>query len=186
MSRSGYTDDIDSQEAQWAHICWRGAVASAIRGRRGQALLRQIAAALDAMPEKRLIANSLEHPLGGQFCTLGAVLHAKGIDTNTPEIEEIASDDHEELAKLLSCAPALAREIMYENDEYGYGKDTPEQQQARWRYMRNWVQKHITWPKVSWLPAGVMEVIGAYSDLYPYDYDDYIDTPAGFDPWFEA
>ena len=48
MSRSGYSDDIDDN---WAHIMWRGRVASSIRGKRGQAMLRELLAALDAMPE---------------------------------------------------------------------------------------------------------------------------------------
>jgi hypothetical protein len=34
MSRSGYSDDIDSADDQWALIRWRGAVKSAIRGAR--------------------------------------------------------------------------------------------------------------------------------------------------------
>ncbi len=60
MSRSGYSDDLDS----WALIRWRGQVASAIRGRRGQAVLRDLLAALDAMPEKALVASELETPQG--------------------------------------------------------------------------------------------------------------------------
>jgi hypothetical protein len=43
----------------WSHIRWRGAVASAIRGGRGQAFLREMLAAMDAMPVKRLVANEL-------------------------------------------------------------------------------------------------------------------------------
>lgn len=34
MSRSGYTDDCD-YEGNWPMICWRSAVKSAIRGKRG-------------------------------------------------------------------------------------------------------------------------------------------------------
>ena len=45
MSRSGYTDDYDDGY-EWANIRWRGAVKSAIRGKRGQATLKAI---LDAM-----------------------------------------------------------------------------------------------------------------------------------------
>lgn len=44
MSRSGYNDDCDG----WALIRWRGAVNSAINGKRGQAFLRELVAALDA------------------------------------------------------------------------------------------------------------------------------------------
>lgn len=46
MSRSGYSDDID----QWDLICWRGAVASAIRGKRGQAFLLEMWKAMTALP----------------------------------------------------------------------------------------------------------------------------------------
>lgn len=60
MSRSGYNDDIDN----WALIKWRGQVASAIRGKRGQKMLRDLLAALDAMPEKSLIVHELESESG--------------------------------------------------------------------------------------------------------------------------
>lgn len=56
MSRSGYTDDgWDDESAQWAAIRYAGALKSAVRGKKGQAFLRELLAALDAMPVKRLI-----------------------------------------------------------------------------------------------------------------------------------
>lgn len=57
MSRSGYSEDWDGEN--WTFIRWRGAVKSALRGKRGQAFLREALAALDAMPEKRLITHDL-------------------------------------------------------------------------------------------------------------------------------
>lgn len=63
MSRSGYIDELD----QWDLIRYRGQVASAIRGKRGQAFLRDLLAALDAMPEKRLIAGTFERD-DGDMC----------------------------------------------------------------------------------------------------------------------
>lgn len=57
MSRSGYCDDF---EDALAHGRWRAQVASATRGKRGQKLLKDMLAALDAMPEKRLVAGVLE------------------------------------------------------------------------------------------------------------------------------
>jgi hypothetical protein len=72
MSRSGYQDYTD----QWEVIRWRGAVRSAIRGKRGQAFLREMLAALDALPDKRLIRNELE--VNGEYCALGAVGPAAG------------------------------------------------------------------------------------------------------------
>lgn len=49
MSRAGYSDDFEGGELN----VWRGAVKSAIRGKRGQAFLKELAAAMDAMPDKR-------------------------------------------------------------------------------------------------------------------------------------
>ncbi len=57
MSRSGYCDDLDDPLELGR---WRAQVASATRGKRGQKLLRDMLAALDAMPEKRLVSGVLE------------------------------------------------------------------------------------------------------------------------------
>lgn len=60
MSRSGYSDDgWDDESAQWASIRYAGALKSAIRGKRGQTFLKELLAALDAMPVKRLIREHL-------------------------------------------------------------------------------------------------------------------------------
>lgn len=129
MSRSGY-DDYDGDYDQWADIRYRGAVASAIRGKRGQKLLQDIADALDAMPEKRLIAYDLVDGQG-QYCTLGVIGAARGIPLAT-----IDPEDAETVAKTFGIAPALAREIVYENDEGAWERETPER---RWQRMRGWV-----------------------------------------------
>lgn len=143
MSRAGYSDDIDN----WALIKWRGQVASAIRGKRGQKLLTDLLAALDAMPEKRLIVEDLENA-DGEVCTLGALGKARGID-----MQELDPEDPDGVAAAFDIAPQLAREIVYMNDEacsHTYGnvegrmvweKITPEQ---RWTDMRKWVASKIT------------------------------------------
>lgn len=131
MSRSGYTDDIDDQ---WRHIMWRGAVASALRGKRGQAFLREALVALDALPEPKLIANNLRTP-SGEFCTLGAVGDARGLSTATVDPE-----DQDAVAGLFNIPHALACEIMWENDEAGRWNETPEQ---RWQRMRAWIAGQI-------------------------------------------
>jgi hypothetical protein len=51
-----------------ACIRWQGVVKSAIRGKKGQAFLKELLSALDAMPEKKLIAEELE--LKGQLLVL--------------------------------------------------------------------------------------------------------------------
>ena len=58
MSRSGLVEDDGDDPL--AHGRWRGAVKSAINGKRGQQFLRELADALDAMPEKVLVAGALQ------------------------------------------------------------------------------------------------------------------------------
>jgi hypothetical protein len=129
MSRSGYSDDCEG----WDLIRWRGAVASAIRGKRGQAFLRELLAALDALPEKRLIANTLEEE--GAYCAIGSVGRLRGVDMSGVDPEY-----REQVAQTFGVAEALAAEIMYENDEGGHWKETPEE---RFQRMRAWVVKQL-------------------------------------------
>lgn len=138
MSRSGYCDD----GMDWAMICWRGAVASALRGKRGQAFLVELARTLDAMPEKKLVAVTVNKPDG--CCALGAVARTRGIDTADIDTKIDAGDDWgtaEVLAERLGIAPAMAKEIVYMNDEGAWGSETPEQ---RWVRMRSWVNENLT------------------------------------------
>lgn len=140
MSRSGYSDDGD----QWDMIRWRGAVSSAIRGKRGQAFLRDLLAALDAMPEKRLVANSFQRD-DGCVCTLGALAKVRGIDTKPLETDYEEADTRR-VGEVFGIPGALAAEIMFENDDdfdCGAREDTPARQEQRWRYMREWVAKRL-------------------------------------------
>ena len=132
MSRSGYSDEGDDN--QWALICWRGAVASALRGKRGQAFLKELLAALDALPEKRLIEDDLERT-DGSVCALGALGKARGTDMSA-----VYADDPYSVAAAFAVPRALAAEIMYTNDEYFGWKITPEERFAK---VRAWVKSHI-------------------------------------------
>lgn len=128
MSRSGYSDDTE----QWHLIMWRGAVVSAIRGKRGQAFLAEMLAALDAMPVKELAAEVLVKD--GCMCALGAVANARGLD-----VSDIDPEDFEAVSETLKIPNSLAREIAYLNDD-----DWPDQMPAnRWRRMRYWVAGQI-------------------------------------------
>lgn len=148
MSRSGYCDDIDDQ---WALIRWRGAVASSIRGKRGQAFLREMLAAMDALPEKKLIANDLERA-DGAVCAIGSVGHARGVD-----MSRLDPEDYSTVAGAFGIAEPLAQEIVFMNDEAwhwacddkGYLKKneagehyriTPEE---RFEKMRAWIVSKI-------------------------------------------
>lgn len=165
MSRSGYSDYI---EDTWAHIRWRGAVESAIRGERGQALLRELIEALDAMPDKRLYAGSFA-TADGEFCTLGVVGARRG--TKMDDLGDEDDCDPREVAKRFSIAPALASEIMYLNDEWvadewefvdveicgpmrphypEWGQHTrrarvhnPRAAEQRWHGMRRWAEENL-------------------------------------------
>lgn len=130
MSRSGYIDDGDDQ---WRAIMWRGAVRKSITGARGQAFLKEMLAALDALPEHRLVAMALEEE--GAVCAMGAVGKARGVNMTTVDPE-----DWTIVAPLFGIASALAREIAFENDEGSYDPETPEQ---RWTRMRAWVVSQI-------------------------------------------
>lgn len=125
MSRSGYSDDCGG----WDLICWRGAVESALRGKRGQEFLKQLADSLDEMSVKRLIAHDLEAQ--GEFCTIGVLGAKRGVD-----MAKLDPNDREEVAGVFGIAPAMAAEIVFMNDEGSYLAETPEQ---RWTRMRKWV-----------------------------------------------
>jgi hypothetical protein len=160
MSRSGYHDDGGG----WSLICWRGAVAAAMRGKRGQAFLKEMLAAFDAMPEKRLVAGRLvfdgmpEVPWNpyphediivgadvlvtgcgepvhvGEVCALGAVGLARNLD-----MSGLHPDDPGPVADAFGIAAAMSREIVYMNDEH-WDVETPEQRFTR---MRAWVAENI-------------------------------------------
>ncbi|KQX34657.1 hypothetical protein [Variovorax sp. Root434] len=167
MSRSGYSDDYDEDGTGGL---WRGAVRRAIQGKRGQAALHELAKALDAMPAKTLAAESLMTE-EGEFCTLGVLGQARGLG-----MEPIDPEDWDAVAKAFNLAPAMVREIVYENDEHieshkwvdvefcgpvrpyypEYGRhrrdvrvetSADEIARQRWAHMREWVAKHTIIPK---------------------------------------
>lgn len=129
MSRCGYTDDSDDDLALGR---WRAQVASAIRGKRGQRFLSELIAALDALPQKRLIENDLE--AGDEVCALGALGKARGVD-----LGHLDSLDYEELGSAFDIAHQLAQETMYVNDEHAY-RATPEE---RWTVVRDWAARNL-------------------------------------------
>lgn len=135
MSRHGYNEDIDDQ---WSMIRWRGAVASAIRGRKGQAFLAELAAAIDAVPERKLVAKDFE--ADGAVCALSAVAVARGIDVAALELDPDDEESARVIADALAIPDSLALEIVFENDEGGPHDETPEQRHAR---MLRWIKSLI-------------------------------------------
>ena len=134
MSRSGYSDDCENIGL------WRGAVARAVSGKRGQSFLREMAAALDAMPLKELIAGEVVRD-SAHVCALGSVAVARGMDVTALEIY-----DGESVGAAFGVARALACEIANENDDAGpYSGEAPAE---RWQRMRRWVDGHLCAPAV--------------------------------------
>ena len=132
MSRSGYSDDCDD----WELIMWRGAVNRAIRGKRGQAFLRELIAAMDAMPAKRLIAHDLIKD--GEVCAIGSVAVARS--TNVSGLDPYNS---EAIAKCMGIAESMVKEIEFINDECCYPLETPEHRFSR---VYQWGKEHIKEP----------------------------------------
>lgn len=129
MSRSGYTDDCENV------AMWRGQVASAIRGKRGQTFFRDLLAALDALPEKKLIHGDLRDE-SGCVCAIGAIGLKRGVD-----VDSLDTYDYDKLGDTFNIAHQLAQEVMYENDEGAWrGRETPEE---RWTRVRAWVVEQI-------------------------------------------
>lgn len=129
MSRSQYSDDC---EDTLAYGRWRAQVASAIRGSRGQTLLKELATIMDAMSEKKLIKGDLAK--NNNYCTLGLVCANRGLD-----FKKLDPYDSEMVGDALNIAHQLAQEIAHLNDEV-CSHNTPEE---RWASMRLWVDRQI-------------------------------------------
>jgi hypothetical protein len=96
--------------------------------------MRELVAALDAMPVKELESDSLRYE-DGSVCALGAVAAARGVD-----VSPLDPYDIETVAHTFGIAPAMTREVVYENDEGGSYSETPAQ---RWQRMRRWAEASL-------------------------------------------
>ncbi len=130
MSRSGYSEDIADVLAAGR---WSARVNNAIRSRRGRAFLTELAAAMDAMPVKELIADELIDD-EGSCCAIGVVCKARGVSVNGVNVEDSA-----QVASLVDIAEPLAAEIEFQNDEVVCYWDRNETPAERWCRMRRWV-----------------------------------------------
>ena len=126
MGRHGYTDECENV------AMWRGVIASATRGKRGQAFFRALLAALDAMPEKRLVTGELQDSEGA-VCALGCLGKARGVD-----LASVDTRDWDSLGELLDIAPQLVQEVMFVNDEWNRRDDG-----NRWKLVRDWAARQI-------------------------------------------
>lgn len=127
MSRSGYSEDCDYLDL------YRNSVDRAIAGKRGQKFLKELIEAFDAMPEKRLIRDSLVEE-NGEVCAIGALGLKRCVD-----MSKLDAEDPEQVGKAFGIATAMAQEIVYENDERCESQ-TPEQ---RFDRMYKWAKSNL-------------------------------------------
>lgn len=106
--RINWSDEEDQpgQFALWEANCQRS-----IRGRKGQAELRELEAALLALPEKRLIRDALVDDQGG-VCAIGCYAQHKGLDLSTFDPE----DESDEVGVAAGMPRLVAWSIVALND----------------------------------------------------------------------
>lgn len=123
--RIGYSEEEDfaGQFELWQANCQRS-----LNGKKGQAALRELEAALLALPEKRLIANKMIDA-DGEVCAIGALAKHKGRDLVAETREQLSAigiehfDDEidgdgemEEIGVELGMPRLVAWKVVCQND----------------------------------------------------------------------
>jgi hypothetical protein len=136
--RISYTDEEDfpGQFGLWQGNCQRS-----LSGKQGQAALRELEAALVALPSKRLIANELDN--GQDVCAIGALVRYKKI---TP----LADPEYEMEQVGIECGmPRLVAWTVVEiNDNeldfrYVDGKRVDCTPEERYETILKWIRKQL-------------------------------------------
>ena len=144
MSR--YCDSDDYEYEPWMEGQAAGAMQSAIRGRRGQQLLRDLIAGLDALPVPELAAGALEDPETGCVCALGAVRLQRGAEAVPLHFDPTDPDiDWRDLAEPFDISETLANAVVSQN-EYGSSRNDEQSRRHRWRSVRAWAVGHLLAP----------------------------------------
>jgi hypothetical protein len=134
MTRLYYDDDCGPSEEGLR----QGWLRSAIRGQRGQRFLRDLVAALDALPTPELSSGALEDPETGCCCAFGAVLRFRGAENVPlwfhPEEEDMMPDS---LAEPFDVSKTLAWAVVQANEEM-CSSNTEQDRRRRWAEVRAW------------------------------------------------
>ncbi len=106
--RLNWSDDEDrpGQFALWDANCRRF-----INGKAGQRALRELEAALLALPEKRLIKDALTDKQGG-VCAIACYARYKGVDLSTFDPE----DESDQVGEAGGMPPLVAWQVVALND----------------------------------------------------------------------
>ena len=129
--RIGYSEDEDrpGQFALWHANCDRQ-----IASKKGQAAMRELEAALIAMPNKRLIKEGVA--CEGELCTVGVLVVAikvrKGADQDVliSELEDV-DEDTDDWAEREGVPRLVAWKLVELNDILGNASETPEHRYER-------------------------------------------------------
>ena len=144
MSRSGFHEMEDwDRESILSSGRVRGQVASASRGKRGQAFLKTALAALDNMEDKRLSGGTFGVK-DGCMCFMTSIATETGRASVFSGVRNRDDDGEgvcENLAQAFDVAPVLIKDLVWDNDEYPY--DGPAD---RWGKMRARVANSIASP----------------------------------------
>lgn len=141
MNRSGYSEDYDGGDEPYANALdlYRGAVRSALGGKRGQAFLREMLEALDAMPQKRLTDYYLQRQ-NGDVCAIGCV----GVRRGT-KMDDLDPEEADKIAKRFGIAECMVREIESVNDD-DFGVFATLTDEQRFEKVRRWVVRNLEKP----------------------------------------
>ena len=139
MTRLYYDDDLEP----WEENLSAGALRSAIRGKRGQQLLRDLINGLDALPSPELSAGALEDEETGGCCALGAVRRFRGADAVPlwfDPMEEDLRPAH--LAEPFNISVSLAWAVLQVNEDAD-GCNNERARRRRWQRVRDWAVENL-------------------------------------------
>ncbi len=123
-------EDYSGQFELWQANCERS-----LRGKHGQEELRELREALLALPEKRLIHESLEDEEGG-VCAIGAYGKRKGVDLSKFDVDS----DTDEVGIAGGMPRLVAWKVVEMNDMQFSSEFTPEQ---RYEKMLAWIESKL-------------------------------------------
>lgn len=131
MSRISYSDEEDypGQFELWQANCLRS-----LRGKVGQRELRELHAALLALPDKRLICCELVDE-DGAVCAIGVYAKHKGLD-----LQRFDPDEETDEVGVEAGMPRLAAWKIVEMNDIELSHLTPEE---RYRQMLSWVEANL-------------------------------------------
>ena len=129
--RLSYSEDEDfaGQFFLWQANCERS-----LRGRQGQVELKELRAALLALPQKRLILGLLEDEQG-DLCAIGAYAKRKGLDLSKYDVDSDTPD-----VGIEGGMPRLVAWKVVEMNDIEFDHLTPEK---RYEQMLAWVESKL-------------------------------------------